>query len=73
MSELSVGQVSHFQNINDDLSTDLEGINIADLSLGCDFMREYLSPAVEDPAAAPPDTEEERASQQQSVTVSGGE
>ena len=68
-----MGQVSHFQNINDDLSTDLEGINIADLSLGCDFMREYLSPAAEDQAAAPPDTEEERASQQQSVTVSGGE
>ena len=33
-----------FQSIKDDISTDLEGIKMEDLSLGCDFIREYLSP-----------------------------
>ena len=44
LSELTSGIGQCFQNLNDDISTDLEGIRIEDLSLGCDFMREYLSP-----------------------------
>ena len=48
LSELSatvgVGVGPCFQSIKDDISTDLEGIKMEDLSLGCDFIREYLSP-----------------------------
>ena len=30
---------------NDDLSTDLDGIKIEDLNLGCEFFKEFLNPA----------------------------
>ena len=41
---MGVGVGPCFQSIKDDISTDLEGIKMEDLSLGCDFIREYLSP-----------------------------
>ena len=69
-SQSSVTQLSEFtcyqQSINDDLSTDLAGIDMSDLSLGTDFMKEFLSPAPDFDQQQSPETQ---SCQQNNVTV----
>ena len=69
----NISQLSEFHglgSINDDLSTDLEEIDMSDLSLGCDFIREYLSPATtSNNAPMTPDTNYDQHCSQQNVTV----